>query len=140
MKTQTFTLVQDSFAKVAPIADAAAALFYDNLCKRDPGLRALFRSDLGTQGARLMQMIAFAVNRRGNPDALLPELAKLGRDHVRYGVRDSHCATVGAALIDTLEAGLGDAFTPQVRDAWLEVYGLISTTMRCAANEVALAA
>lgn len=140
MKTQTISQVQDSFAKVAPIADAAAALFYDNLFKRDPVLRALFRSDLGTQSVRLMQMIAFTVNRLGNPDALLPALAKLGRDHVRYCVRNSHYVTVGAALIETLEVVLGEAFTPEVRDAWLEVYGLISTTMQRAADEVALAA
>ena len=140
MKTQTISLVQDSFAKVAPIAEVAAALFYENLFRPDPGLRSLFRSDLGTQGTRLMQMIAFAVNRLGNPDALVPALQKLGRDHVRYGVQESHYTTVGAALIETLEAGLGDAFTTDVRDAWIEVYGLISETMRRAASEMAVAA
>ena len=140
MKTQTISLVQDSFAKVAPIAEMAAALFYENLFRRDPALRSLFRSDLGTQGTRLMQMIAFAVNRLGNPDALVPALQKLGRDHVRYGVQESHYTTVGAALIDTLDAGLGDAFTTEVRDAWIEVYGLISQTMQRAASEMEIAA
>lgn len=140
MKTQTISLVQDSFAKVAPIAEVAAALFYENLFRRDADLRSLFRSDLGTQGTRLMQMIAFAVNRLGNPDALVPALQKLGRDHVRYGVQESHYNTVGAALIETLEAGLGDAFTTEVRDAWIEVYGLISQIMQAAASEMEIAA
>ncbi len=140
MKTQTITLVQESFAKVAPISELAATLFYDHLFRRDPSLRALFRTDMTTQGARLMQMIAYAVNRLGNPDALLPALEKLGRVHVRYGVRDEHYATVGAALLDTLEQGLGADFTVDVRNAWIETYDLISYTMQRAAADMEIAA
>ena len=36
---------------------------------------------------------------------------------------------VGAALLDTLAKGLGDEFTPEVRDAWATAYGVLSGAM-----------
>ena len=37
--------------------------------------------------------------------------------------------TVGQALLDTLAVGLGDAFTPECREAWVEAYGILSSVM-----------
>jgi hemoglobin-like flavoprotein len=140
MKTQTVQLVQSSFAQVAAIADTVAPLFYAHLFRRDPSLRPLFRGDMQAQGAKLMQMIAVAVNRLGYPETLVPVLENMGRGHTGYGVVDAHYDTVGAALVDTLADGLGDAFTTDVRAAWIEVYGVIATTMQRAAADAALAA
>ncbi|HEY9081368.1 globin family protein [Magnetovibrio sp.] len=129
-------LVQSSFAKVAPIAPQAAELFYGRLFELDPSLKALFKGDMTTQGQKLMSTLGVAVGSLNNLDALLPVLQNLGRGHVGYGVKDSHYDTVGAALLWTLEQGLGDGFTPDVKDAWVEVYTLVSTVMKEAAAEV----
>ena len=43
------TLVQDTFAMVAPITDQAAALFYGRLFELDPSLRPLFKADITQQ-------------------------------------------------------------------------------------------
>ena len=127
--------VRDSFALVQPIAPQAAALFYDHLFAADPSLRALFRGDMTNQGERLMTMIGGAVRLLDKPDALMPVLRSLGARHVGYGVVDAHYVTVGGALLLTLEQGLGEAFTPEVRAAWTELYGLVSRTMIEAAHE-----
>jgi hemoglobin-like flavoprotein len=127
-------LVRISFARVEPIAEQAAALFYSHLFSADPSLRPLFRGDMQTQGQRLMQMIGAAVALLERPEALLPVLRQLGSRHAGYGVRDSHYATVGGALIQTLADGLGEAFTTETRVAWLKVYGLVSHTMMDAAK------
>ena len=126
-------LVQESFAKVAPIADQAAALFYQNLFDRDPAIKDLFRGDMVEQGRKLMQMIAAAVKGLDRLDSLVPVVQDLGRRHLKYGVLPQHYDTVGAALIETLATGLGPAFTPEVRRAWLAVYGVLATTMKDAA-------
>ena len=133
MTPQDKQLVQDSFAKVAPIADQAAALFYQNLFDRDPALKALFRGDMVEQGRKLMQMITVAVKGLDRLDSLVPAVQELGRRHVNYGVLPQHYDTVGAALIDTLATGLGPAFTPDVRQAWIAVYGVLAATMKDAA-------
>ena len=134
------TLVQDSFAVIAPIADDAAVLFYRRLFEIDPSLQAMFRGDMAEQRRKLMQMLTAAVKGLDRLDQLVPVVQELGRRHAAYGVADAHYDTVGAALLWTLEKGLGDAFTPETKEAWATVYGLIATTMQQAAREALAAA
>jgi hemoglobin-like flavoprotein len=133
MTPQQKTMVQESFAKLVPIADEAAALFYHNLFAKDPSLKPLFKGDMKEQGRKLMKMIATAVNGLDRLEAIVPAVQDLGRRHVDYGVRADHYDTVGAALLQTLEQGLGAAFTADVKQAWTTVYGVLAQTMKDAA-------
>ena len=133
-------LVQNSFTAIAPIADDAAVLFYQRLFELDPSLKSLFRSDMTEQRKKLMQMLTAAVKGLDRLDQLVPVVQELGKRHVVYGVADRHYDTVGEALLWTLEMGLGRAFTPEVKEAWTAVYGLLATTMREAAREAAMVA
>jgi hemoglobin-like flavoprotein len=141
MMTETqIRLVQDSFAAIAPIADDAAALFYRRLFEIDPSLQQMFKGDMREQRRKLMQMLTAAVKGLDHIDRLVPVVENLGRRHAGYGVTDEHYDTVGEALLWTLGAGLGVAFTPSVRDAWATVYGLLASTMKnAAARELAAA-
>jgi len=122
-------LVKDSFRKVVPMADQAAALFYARLFELDPELRHLFRGDMHEQGRKLMAMIAAAVAALERLDTIVPTVRALGARHAGYGVSEEHYATVGAALLWTLERGLGAEFTPAVRSAWTSTYSLLANTM-----------
>jgi nitric oxide dioxygenase len=133
-------LVQASFARVAPIADAAAALFYARLFELDPSLRRLFHGDIADQGRKLMQTLAVVVRSLDRLDAIEPAVRALGRRHAGYGVTDAHYGTVAVALLWTLEQGLGEAFTAEVRDAWAAVYQSLATVMQRAAAEPEAAA
>jgi hemoglobin-like flavoprotein len=128
-------LVQASFERVLPIADDAAALFYSRLFELDPSLRPLFRNDMKVQGRALMGTIRVALAGLSRLDQIVPTVQALGRRHATYGVKDEHYATVGSALLWTLEQGLGDAFTPETRTAWVQVYTLLAETMQQAAAE-----
>jgi len=134
MTPEQKTLVKESFDKVLPIADVAAELFYGRLFELDPSLRQLFHGDMKEQGRKLMTMIRVAVANLDRLDDIVPAVEALGERHARYGVEDSQYATVGEALIWTLQKGLGDAFTPETRQAWIEVYGLLSSVMQNAAH------
>jgi hemoglobin-like flavoprotein len=122
-------LVQASFAKVVPIADTAATLFYEDLFRRDPSLRALFKEDMAEQRRKLMAAIGTAVASLRNWGNVAPAIGALGGRHAAYGVRAEHYDTVGQALIATLQKGLGDAFTPEVKEAWLACYATVAATM-----------
>lgn len=137
MNQKQIELVQTSFVDVLPIADTAAALFYDRLFELDPSLRALFRGDLKEQGKKLMDMIAVVVVNLRKLDLIVPGVRALGARHAGYGVQDEHYDTVGEALLWTLGQGLGEAFTGDVRDAWATAYTLLASTMRDAAAEAA---
>lgn len=133
MTTRQVELVQTTWEKCVPIADQAAALFYGKLFELDPELKPLFKTDIKEQGKKLMVMITAAVRGLGDLGKLVPVVQDLGRRHVAYGVKDAHYTTVGIALLWTLEQGLGEAFTPEVKDAWATTYGVLSTTMQKAA-------
>ena len=128
------TLVQESFASLAPIAEDAMALFYLRLFEIDPGLRRMFPEDMASQHRKLAQMLTAAVNGLDHLDRLVPAVQDLGRRHAGYGVTDTHYDTAGAALLWTLEKGLGPAFTQEMKEAWATVYGLLAAVMKDAAR------
>jgi hemoglobin-like flavoprotein len=138
MNSDHIQLIRETFPLVARRPDLAALLFYKRLFEIDPSLRPLFRPDIEEQGRKLMQMLSAAVHLLEQPESLTPVLEALGRKHVGYGVRDEHYDTVGEALLWTLHSALGDFFTPNVREAWASLYGLIAATMKRAAAEGSL--
>jgi hemoglobin-like flavoprotein len=133
-----------------PIADTAADLFYKRLFEIEPSTRRLFSEDMGPQKRKLLAMLAFIVKSMDWPDEawrdavaadddLFLVVLALGRRHSElYHVEDASYDSVGAALLWTLDYGLGEAFTAEVRDAWTRVFGLLATTMKmgkCAVGE-----
>ena len=122
-------LVQDSFAKVAPISETAAVLFYDRLFEIAPSVKAMFPADMTEQRRKLMAMLAAVVNGLGDLPSILPAASALAKRHVGYGAKPEHYPVVGAALLWTLEQGLGDAWTPDVAEAWTAAYATLSGFM-----------
>ena len=126
-------LVQESFGLVQPILDDAAVLFYGRLFELDPSLQQMFHRPRREQARLLAQTLTVVVKGIDNPSQLRGAVEALGRRHAGYGVRDEHYAVVAEALLWTLEAGLKDKFTSEVRDAWVAAYSWLAFTMQRAA-------
>ena len=122
-------LVQSSFSKVAPISEQAAAMFYDRLFEIAPQVKPMFPADMTGQRKKLMTMLAAVVNGLGNLESILPAASALAKRHVGYGASAEHYPVVGAALLWTLQKGLGDGWTPAVAEAWTTAYGTLSGFM-----------
>ena len=122
-------LVQQTFAKVAPISEEAAVIFYDRLFEIAPGVKAMFPSDMTEQRKKLMATLAVVVNGLSDLPSVLPAASALAKRHVGYGARPEHYPVVGGALLWTLEKGLGEAWTPDVAAAWTAAYGTLSGYM-----------
>jgi hemoglobin-like flavoprotein len=133
MTPEEISLVQESWNKVVPIKETAAELFYGRLFELDPNLRSLFQGDMKEQGRKLMAMINTAINGLTRLDEVVPAVQNLGRRHVGYGVKAGDYGTVATALLWTLEQGLGAAFTPPVKAAWVKAYTVLADTMKTAA-------
>src|SRR5688572_27135994 len=129
MTPQDVKLVQDSFAKVAPISEKAAELFYGRLFEIAPQVRAMFPDDMTEQRKKLMATLAIVVNGLTNLEAILPAAGALAKRHVNYGAEPAHYPVVGEALLWTLEKGLGEAWTPEVATAWTGAYTTLSGFM-----------
>jgi len=140
MNPHQITLIEQAWSQLAPKAEAVGAAFYDHLFALDPSLRRLFRGERQEQARKLMQMLGAAIGLLRRPQQLGPVLQQLGVRHAGYGVQDAHYATVGQALIDTLQEGLGDAFDAGQRAAWTALYTAVSGAMQDAAREQRAAA
>lgn len=129
MNADQVKLVQQSFEKVVPIAGTAATLFYDRLFETTPEVRPLFKGDMEQQKLALMQTLGIVVKGLTQPETILPAVKSLAERHKDYGVQPEHFQNVGAALLWTLEKGLGDDYTPEVHEAWVAAYTLLSGVM-----------
>ena len=121
--------LQSTWMQVVTIKTQAAELFYGRLFELDPSVKPLFTKDMKEQGDQLIATIAKVVNSVDRLDRVTPLLEELAKRHIEYGVTVEHYATVGEALLWTLQQGLGDGFTEEVEQAWIKAYGLISKTM-----------
>lgn len=135
MSPDTITQVQTSWEKVKPISDQAAQLFYGRLFEVYPEVKPMFKGDMQAQGRKLMAMINTAVNALNNLDAVVQPVKDMGARHAGYGVSEGDYDKVADALLWTLEKGLGDDFTPEVKGAWVEVYTVLANTMKAGAAE-----
>ena len=129
MTQEQVAVVQQSFAKVVPIADRAAVMFYDRLFEVAPQVKAMFPADMAEQRQKLMATLGVVVNGLSNLESVLPTASALAKRHVAYGAKPEHYPVVGSALLWTLERELGGAWTKEVADAWTAVYGALSRYM-----------
>jgi hemoglobin-like flavoprotein len=129
MTPEQVARVQQSFAKVAPISEAAAVMFYDRLFEVAPAVKAMFPADMTEQRKKLMATLAVVVNGLSNLESILPAASALATRHVAYGAKPEHYPVVGAALLWTLEKGLGEAWSPDLAAAWSAAYATLSGYM-----------
>lgn len=124
-------LVRTTWDQIVPDADAVARQFYENLFEIDPTAAALFAgTDMDRQRDMLLKALGHVVSHVDRAETLIPALQEMGRRHARYGVEAQHYASVGAALIATLEQGFGTGFTQPIRSAWTAAYAFIASSMQ----------
>jgi hemoglobin-like flavoprotein len=134
MTPEQAQIIKLTFAQVMRERDKVGRMFYDRLFSIAPEVKPLFRGDIAEQSRKLMDTLALAVGMLRDMPTLVITLEGLARRHVGYGVKDEHYDKVGEALLWTLEKGLGDAFTAQVREAWTALYVAVAKIMREAAK------
>ncbi|MGR4872359.1 globin family protein [Variovorax sp. LARHSF232] len=129
MNATQVELVQGSFRKVAPNASEVGALFYQKLFELAPQLRPMFKGEVSVQQDKLMATLRYVVERLDALPTIMRDVQELAARHVGYGVRPEHYALVGAALLATLEEGLGADFDARTKQAWEAAYDLLSGAM-----------
>ena len=129
MTPEQIELVQRTWRAVLPVGDTAAELFYGKLFSLDSEVRGLFRNDMVEQGRNLTAMISVAVGSLSRPERIRLAVRQLGERHAAYGVERRHYELVGISLIWMLEKCLGEAFTPEVKDAWRATYAFLTEAM-----------
>jgi nitric oxide dioxygenase len=74
-------------------------------------------------------MVNLVIMRLDRLDQLTEDIRQLAIRHVEYGTKPEHYKLVGTALLWTLERGLGNDWTPELKTAWTECYTELANTM-----------
>lgn len=127
---RSIELLETSFEKIKPQADEFVSSFYENLFSANPEAKPLFAStDMASQKKKLLGSLVLVVENLRKPDKLSEALKGLGARHVKYGALPEHYPLVGNALLTTFEQYLGSDWTAEVKQAWVDAYGTITTLM-----------
>ncbi len=126
MTPEQINLIRQSWKKVQPISQTAGELFYDRLLDLDPDLNNHEGSDHVDQIKKMMSSLNLAVNFLEDPVSIELILDMMCQQHVGYGVFESDQENAQQAFCWTLMHGLGDAFTDEVKEAWIEFFNMIS--------------
>lgn len=134
MTPRQIELVTASFARMLRHKEQAAELFFCRLFELDPSLRLMFRPNLTEHGMteqkqKLMVAIGLAVANLAQLETLRASALELGRRYRGDGVQKRHYAVAGAALLWTLEIGLGSSWNKETAEAWQNAYQLLADTM-----------
>ncbi|HIF01294.1 MAG TPA: flavohemoprotein [Planctomycetes bacterium] len=124
------TLLEDSFALVAPNGDALVETFYRHLFEDYPVVRPLFENtDMKQQQSKLLASLALVVANLQNPDQLVPALEEMGQRHVGYGAVEGYYPAVGATLLKSLAEVAGDVWNDELQQAWSDAYDEVTKHM-----------
>ncbi|VAW73852.1 hypothetical protein MNBD_GAMMA12-3711 [hydrothermal vent metagenome] len=133
MTLTQIALVKSSWLQAMALSSQSGPMFFEKLFELDPSIEILFKIPIDEQVEKLFTTINLAVRSLDDLVSVTPIIAKLGKRHVRYGVKEAHYDTVGIALLWTLEKSLGDEFTPDAKEAWRLTYTLLANVMKNAA-------
>ncbi|MBE9076579.1 flavohemoprotein [Romeria aff. gracilis LEGE 07310] len=123
-------LLEQSFELVKPKADELVTSFYHNLFTDYPEAKPLFEhSDMSKQKQMLKGALVMVVENLRNPEVLNSSLKGLGARHVKYGAMPEHYPWVGNSLLKALGEYAGEAWTPELKAAWVGAYGAITEIM-----------
>lgn len=125
----TKELLKSSIALLPADINRSTVIFYQRLFELAPEVRELFPADLSKQARKLLDTLTWVVRHVDRPEDLLRALHALGERHAGYNVQVDHYAAVGSALMWMFQQCLGDKFTDDMEEAWINAYAFISAEM-----------
>lgn len=132
LSSQSFPLIEATLPLVSERMDGITPHFYRRLFQAHPelmdGLFSRSNQRNGKQQTALAgSIVAFAAWLVANPDSY-PEavLVRIAHKHASLGIIEEQYPIVYKHLFDAIAEDLGDTLTPEIADAWTEVYWLMA--------------
>ena len=128
------SVIRATAGVVAEHAEQITARFYPRMFAERPDLLRVFNQANQATGeqsrALAASVVAYAVHLI-DPQAPSFDhvMTRIAHKHLSLGIRPEQYAVVGHHLLAAVAEVLGDAVTPQVAEAWAEVYWLFATQL-----------
>ncbi|WP_159467380.1 globin domain-containing protein [Dyadobacter sp. 3J3] len=136
MKNSKILIIKNSWFHIVNNTENAGEYFYEVLFELDPTLKPMFKTNTEEQSKKLVTMLSYVISKLNALDEIMPQIQGLAQRHSKYGVNAEHYQVVGQALIQMLEYKLEKQWNEEIKDAWLEVYTILSSAMIRSASEV----
>ena len=139
MTTKNIELVKNSWALVAAMdMETIGSLFYARLFEIAPNVKSMFsKTAMPEQSKKLLTMLSYVIAKLDKLEDIINEVKKLAQRHEGYGVKVAHYMAVRSALLWTLEQGLRTHWDDELKEAWIEVYTVLSEAMMNSAKAAA---
>jgi hemoglobin-like flavoprotein len=112
-----------------PIRRKLADQFYRRFFELAPDAQGLFRGGMERQHLKLMDTFAAIVGALDKREMFQSIISHSGRQHAQFGAKPLHFAAFGDALIWSMEQQFGAAFTLEMKEAWITLYGAVQSEM-----------
>ena len=130
MDSRNIYNVQDSFSQIEDATKPKIIrVLLDRMFELDESLKKLFKKDTRDQRKKTLKALIFTIENLRDADTVGPYLKNTAIKLAEHGFKKSDYKTFGTALIFSISAGLGDDFTPRIKNAWIIVYDVISEIM-----------
>ncbi|WP_018691002.1 NO-inducible flavohemoprotein [Algicola sagamiensis] len=129
LSQQTMTIIQSTAPVLAEHGVAITDRFYHLLFSAHPALKHIFNmsnQSEGTQKKALAQAVYSYAQHIDRLADLLPLVERIAHKHASLGILPEHYPIVGKYLIEAIQDVLQDAFTDEIKAAWVEGYQMLA--------------
>ncbi len=137
MKTQNRLLVKTCLDQLNSQTETLSRLFYKELFHLDLQLKTVFSGSVVFLNRKFTNMLSTLKNVK-HLEKIEDSISKMGERHIRqYGAEIKHFPTMKQALLNTLAQHLGDGYTPELNEAFNDVFDDVSAIMQRAMAQLA---
>jgi len=127
--------VKDSFRRLMASPQFAMEYLYARLFVRSPEMRTMFPLSMERTRVTTFRMLTELIGNLDDPEVADRMLGSLGQDHRKFGVKEIHYESFFDSLLATAERVSGQAWTPELSQAWRSVAQYFAAQMKAAATQ-----
>lgn len=126
LSQETITAIKETIPLINQEAENVTTRMYEILFSKYPETKPLFANAQSDQHKKLAGAIAAFAGNIDNLGALGNAVEKMAQTHVTTNVKPIHYPMVADALITAMGDVLGEAFTQERKNAWVEAYTFLA--------------
>lgn len=121
--------LRTSLKMLAPRGEQLATAFFARLFKAHPPLRVLFPTDTMRRNQDLLSALGSLTKNANRLNALEHLLMEFGARNQHSGILPHHYGMARDAMLDAMHETAGDAWTPELEQAWSTVLNVASSVV-----------
>jgi len=129
LSKQEQSILISTYTTVMLHANTITEQFYQNLFEALPEVEPLFTKDMRQQRKMFTEIVRLSISSVDRLNRIEKQLRHLGEKHTAVGIKPEYYPVLRDAWLQAMADDMGDAFTADVRQAWSNLFDIISSMM-----------